>query len=274
MNVMHTFFIDDSGTKEYSDKSINLFCYGGIIVNNDDIALYTEKLRQLKRDYFNGDTPEIKSHWLRRPEKRLKLYLNPYEMKERALNSYTEKLFELMRTFNVHAIGVVVDKEGILQKYNKAHFYPSSICYEFLLQRIANYCTQYRVSKVSIIMDDMSGKTPKGKEWKKLLVDQHKNLRQGKSQFYRKWSQRSKMNYDSIDKNLKFVDSKDSELTQIADICAYNIMRQARDRWNNFDDEPLYKGYKWIMPIMHKNPSNEKIKKLNLELYVSLEKRG
>jgi hypothetical protein len=162
-------------------------------------------------------------------------------------------------TNRIRVIGVVIDKPKLYEKYTAHHFYPSSVAYEFLMQRVANFCTQYNINKVKVFLDDMSGKSPKGNDWKKLLIEQHKSLIEGRSSFYKTWENRKTMNYSCLDKKLTFLDSKDSNLIQIADLCAYDIMRQARDSWNNFDDEPLYKGYRDIMPIMHKNPTTRKI---------------
>lgn len=255
---MFIFYIDDSGTKEFTDPQNNFFSYGGVLVNNSETSTISSEIIDLKKRYFNNESPEIKSHWLRRPEKRDKYFLTPYSISNRALNSFTTELFEYITTIDIKAFGVVIDKQKLKDKYSNS-FYPSSICYEFLLQRIANVCTQLDIDKVMIVMDDMSGKTPKGKEWKKLLIQQHKKLLSGSSPFYRNWSQRTGMNYSKISKNLRFVDSKDSELTQVADLCAYNIMRQARDSWKNFDEAPLYAGYNWIKEIMHKCPTTNKI---------------
>lgn len=258
MSEEYMMYIDDSGTKEYADKTVNLFCYAGIILRREDANGYVQIIKQIKERYFSGNIPEIKSNWLRIPKERKKHFLIPYNITDRCLNSFTKELYKTINSFNLHVIGVVVDKVKLKEKYLKFNFYPSSICYEFILQRIANYSTQYKIPKVTIVIDDMSGKTPRGSEWKKLLIQQHKTLLQGNSPFYPKWSQRSNMNYNMINRHLYFRDSAQSQLIQIADLCAYNIFRQARESWNNFDKEPFYQGYKWILPIMHKSPDKNK----------------
>jgi hypothetical protein len=67
------------------------------------------------------------------------------------------------------------------------------------------------------------------------------------------------MDYSRRPDSIDFCDSLDSTLLQIADLCAYNVMRQGQDFWGNFDDEPFYNGYKWIKPIMHCNPNTKQI---------------
>ena len=57
---------------------------------------------------------------------------------------------------------------------------------------------------------------------------------------------------------IKFEDSYQNNFIQIADLCAYCVMRQARD-FKTFDGGHMYKGYKWIYPIMHRDPISRKV---------------
>jgi len=45
---------------------------------------------------------------------------------------------------------------------------------------------------------------------------------------------------------------------QLADLCAYSLMRQANDFYR-FDGARKYDGYESIYPIMHKDPKNKKV---------------
>jgi len=253
------FYIDDTGTKELADLRTYLFAYIGISIMEKNEDTIVEKISSLKMKYFKTTDVELKSTWLRIPEHRFMKYVKPYNISERELYYFTVELFNTIRLSPIHCIGSVVDKNRLLKTYRKILFDPSPVCYELLLQRIANYATQYFIDEVNIFIDDMSGKNITGSEWKELLIKYHRKLKKGYSPLYRTWIKRKKMDYSRICEDIVFIDSKDSVLIQIADLCAYNVMRQAREYWCNFDNPPFYKGYSWIKPIMHCNPKSGQI---------------
>ena len=174
------------------------------------------------------------------------------------LSVFAKRFYETIIKLPIHCIGSVVSKKGMKMKYSKVVFDPSPIAYELLLQHIANYLTQYSIEKIEIYFDDMSGKNPKGSEWKKLLIKQHENLKKGRSPLYKTWIKRKGMDYFKIPETIEFNDSSKNVYSQLVDMCAYNVMRQARD-YSTFDGDKMYEGYKWIKPIMHCDPTSRKI---------------
>jgi hypothetical protein len=253
------FYIDDTGTKEMSDIKNVFFAYIGLILNSKYENTIVDCINEIKYKYFSSSEVELKSNWLRIPSERFKRYIKPYGITERQLFSFTVDLFKEIVKLPIHCIGSVIDEDRLARKYKKVVFDPSPLCYELLLQRVANYATQYSIDLVNIFFDDMSGKNLTGSEWKNLLNKQHSKLKKGYSPLYRNWINRSKMNYARICKEIKFIDSRASTLIQLADLCAYNVMRQSRERWCCFDYPPYYKGYSWILPIMHRDPITGKI---------------
>ena len=255
-----TLYVDDTGTKESTDLRTRLFAYAGVVIFVQDESRLKESLIEIKERYF-GARPEIKSRWLRIPNERYKHYLKPFGLTEDQISDFVRELYDFVGRAPLRCLGAVVDKQRLRNQY-KRQFDPSPICYELLLQRLANLCTQYNVTKANVIFDDMDGKNVNGSEWKKLLQRQHRNLRKGYSPFYKNWDkqkQNRSMRYERISEELVFHDSRDDELIQIADLCAYNIFRQARDNWGSFDTEPLYDGYKWIKDRMHKSKQSGRI---------------
>jgi len=253
------FYIDDTGTKEFTDIKNILFAYVGVIMNETYEESIINNINQIKKKYFNTSEVELKSNWLRIPNERYRRYIKPYNLSEREIYIFSVELFKTIAKLPIHCIGSVIDKDRLSKKYKKVVFDPSPLCYEFLLQRVANYSTQYSIDLVNVFFDDMTGKNITGSDWKELLKKQHSNLKKGYSPLYRNWTKRLKMNYFSISKNIQFIDSKESLLIQIADLCAYNVMRQSRECWCNLDNPPFYKGYSWILPIMHRDPASGQI---------------
>jgi len=244
------FYIDDTGTKEIQDRERPLFAYVGLIIEESNEESVFGAINEIKREYFNTTDVELKSTWLRIPKHKKEKYLDPFRLTEENLTQFTTKLYEKIIELPIHCIGSVVDKEGLKSKY-KRPFDPSPVCYDLLLQHVANYMTQYNGDLVNIYFDDMSGKNLTGTSWETLLIKQHSQLKKGNSPFYKNWQTRSGMDYSKICDEIAFIDSKDSVLIQLADMCAYNVMRQARDYWGNCDKAPFYPYYQKIIPLMH-----------------------
>ena len=164
---------------------------------------------------------------------------------------------------DIRCLGVVLNKTTHQKKYQNS-YNPSSVCYEYLIQRVANFLNQMQGRLEKVVVDDMSGKTQAGNDWKNLLQDEHGRLKNNKKRIiYNTWTPNKKgldkMDYEAIgEASMTFIDSKQSFLVQIADLCAYNIMRQGKDHGGDFDAPPddCYQGYEWIRPIMHSSPSS------------------
>ncbi len=255
---MYRLFVDDTGTKEKEDAATDLFAYSGIILDSQKEQGVCASVAALKGRYFKTDSVELKSRWFRMPELRKEKYLSPYGLSDEAFKQFTSELFALISTSPIRCLGSVVSKAEMDKTYHKIVFDPSPVAYELLLQRVANFLTQYSIYQLGIVVDDMSGKNVKGSDWKELLVRQHGQLKLGKSPLYRTWKSRPGMDYSRMPKEIVFEDSSKSTPLQLADLCAYNVMRQARD-FHTFDGAEMYPGYKWIYPIMHKDPKTKKV---------------
>lgn len=252
------FYIDDTGTKEKTDSKTDIFGYCGIAIPEDKEAEVIEAVDQLKLGFFGNTKVELKSKWFRLPEHKSKNYLIPFGKSEDEFNDFSRSLFDLLNTKSIRGLGSVISKSGLQAKYTKTVFDASPVSYELLLQRIANLLTQFKADCTRIVFDDMTGKNKTGREWKRLLINQHRNLLLGNSPLYRTWKTRSKMNYDRIPREIVFVDSTQNNLIQVADLFAYNIMRQGRD-YKEFDGPKFYEGYSWIKSKMHSDPKSKKI---------------
>jgi hypothetical protein len=250
-------YIDDTGTKDLEDSNTNFFSYCGIIIERKNVRSSIDKIKHLKENLLDKSI-ELKSRWFRFPHIRKEKYLNPFNLTNADFTEFSTKLFSLICSLPIHCLGAVLDKERHISQYADP-YNPSAMCYELLLQHIANYLTQYDGYLSKIIIDDMTGKTKKGNDWKQLLINQHKEMKKGKSPLYRTWKTREKMDYSKIPDEIIFKNSEVSTMIQVADLCAYNVMRQGLRNWNNFDHKPYYIGYEWIKKIMHRCPSTGKI---------------
>jgi len=257
MTLTHIAYIDDSGTKEYGEGSQEYsirgksrhFIFGAILLNVQEASLLAKKIIDLKLSVFKDDSVEIKSTWLRFKQERGNRYLIPYELNEDELRNFVDDYYDIVISSRLVMLASVIDKIHMQEDYANP-WYPPAIAYEILLQRIE--VALDKNSSASVTIDDMTGKTPKGNEYKINLKQHHKKMIQHGSQLY------SGFTFDKIYKRLKFVNSAHSHLVQVADIISYNVLRQFRDYGGEWETEgleslPMYDHFK---RISHKFRSN------------------
>lgn len=110
-------------------------------------------------------------------------------------------------------------------------------------------------NSVSVIIDDMTGSTPKGNQYKRNLRRHHKQLKkEGSRLLPHKYTAKD---FDCLVSDIKFVDSAESHLIQVADIVAYNVYRQFVDFGQFWEekpdnDDPTLPTYEWFNSIAHK----------------------
>jgi hypothetical protein len=76
--VTHHLYIDDSGTREYSDTQkygrtkgkSRYFVYGSLLLTQRDASVLAWRLQRLKVRVFKTPHVEVKSNWLRIPDSR------------------------------------------------------------------------------------------------------------------------------------------------------------------------------------------------------------
>ena len=209
----HRLYIDDSGTKEYSPDgrydagNTRYFVLGGVLVAVGAEREIGAVLRSVKERHFGLADVEVKSNWLRMPEERRRRYLAPYGLDDGQLMSFTDEYYEHLLELEFTLVASVVDKRQMVERYREP-WAPPRVAYDLLLQRAQlemegeGFC--------AVEMDEMGGATR----------SQHARLLQDGSELQRD------MAFDRLVGNLRFVDSAQSELVQVADLAAYNVFRQ------------------------------------------------
>jgi hypothetical protein len=239
--LTHGFYIDDSGTKEYASDpndysavrgKSRYFVFCGALMSLVEAGRFSQKIIGAKVACFGTGKVELKSNWLRIPHERQKHYLTPYGIDDDALNRCVAEVYRLIRDADLMFIAAIVDKLHVQEDYPNPWYAPA-IAYELVLQRVQNELVPGK--SAAIIIDDMTGATPKGNQYKKNLQVQH--LRLGKFG----GSLRRSIKFDRIGTQ-KFVNSAISHLVQISDLAAYNVHRQFNqygEDWENPNAGPL-----------------------------------
>lgn len=233
----HVLYLDDSGTKEYGppDKPYaannpRYFVFGGALIAVPEAGRLTQRIQDLKRSCFGTNDVEIKSNWLRMPWEREKRYLQPFGLTEDRLERFVQNYYEMVATADLVLVAGVVDKQHMREDYGPNPWYAPAVAYEIVLQRVENELQG--VGRVSVVIDDMTGKTPRGNEYKENLKRHHARLRQRGSALLKGFE------FTCLS-GIKFVSSQASNLVQVADVVSYNVFRQFQDHGEAWEDAGL-----------------------------------
>ena len=226
MSANYVLYIDDSGTKEYEDdpSRYNLrgrgnsryFVLCGVLVSIKEAANTANEVIKCKVKHFGNDTVEIKSNWLRIFKEQEARYLIPYQINLDQLKTFTDEYYEIINKSNLMLIASIVDKLQMQEVY-KSPWYAPTVAYETLMMRVQADLTVN--DRLAIVIDDTTGKTPKGNDYRANMEKHHLRLKKHGSSLLRK------MTFHSLGTQ-RFVNSASSHLVQLADICAYNVHRQ------------------------------------------------
>jgi len=114
----------------------------------------------------------------------------------------------------------VVDKVHVAEDYTSPWYAPA-IAYEILLQRVVQEVKL--PTRVSVVIDDMTGATPKGRQYRANLEVHHARLKKNGSSLLKG------LDFAPLLPGIRFVDSARSHLVQVSDVVAYNVFRQFVD---------------------------------------------
>lgn len=261
--VKHFFFVDDSGSKNWEtpfarefieeppsrdDRNLgfwrgNYFVLAGIHVTGEKISEINPKLNQMKVDVFGTKHVEIKSVWLRIPEKRKKFYLDKFPVSEEDLVAFVKSWYNVLHEYesDIQIQAFVLDKRHFGERKRSEHS-PLQILSQVLFDRVELHPSV----KASIVFDQMEGRIKSVRhEQGDIIKISDKVLDLGS--FHEKYSHASS----------SFERSSNSNFLQMADTVAYNIFRQFVTfghewRKNNIDAMSSYEHFEKIKPNFYK----------------------
>jgi hypothetical protein len=231
--LTHVLYIDDSGTKEYGDPAeyqktrgkTRHFVFCGTLLTMKEASQLSQRIIDLKLARFGDDSVEIKSNWLRIPQERQQRYLDRYQITGAELDAFVEDYHVTFEAAQLDFIAAVVDKLHTQEDYGANPWYAPAIAYELLLQRVQQHVA--KGDSVAVIIDDMSGATPKGNQYKQNLKAQHARLKQ--------FGGKLKAGDFPCLATQTFANSASSHILQVSDLAAYNVHRQFRDHGDEWE---------------------------------------
>ncbi|HVG35539.1 MAG TPA: DUF3800 domain-containing protein [Pyrinomonadaceae bacterium] len=235
----HVLYIDDSGTKEYASRpedyrlarrgNSRYFVFCGALLTTAEAGRLRDRIVELKIEYFRRGDVEIKSNWLRIPYERQKRYLDKYSVSEERVRRFVDDYYKAINEFDLMFVAAIVDKLHMQEIYPRPWYAPA-VAYELILQRVQSELPA--PASVAIIIDDMSGATPKGNQYKRNLKLQHLSLMKYGS------SLRKGVAFPCLSSQ-RFINSAASHLVQVSDLAAYNVHRQFIQYGEEWETEGL-----------------------------------
>lgn len=232
--MLYKVFVDDSGSKDYKTPYTrdfvdnppplkgneefwrsNYFALCGVRVKQTEIGVIDGEISELKKNCFGTHKVEIKSTWMRIPDKRKKYYLDPYGIDAEALNKFGEDYIDLIARHadKMKLIGVVFDKRYYGdQKRNAGDGNPLLKTVQVLMEKV-----QYAGNINIITFDQFESSLSVDKGHHNRVMGIFRNNDGVETSFTDE--------YDNI-ADIEFKKSCDENFLQVADICAYNIHRQ------------------------------------------------
>jgi hypothetical protein len=239
-------FIDDSGSKQWDTPYArdfvehpparnnnnrnfwekNYFVLAGVYIDSETIARLNPLINDKKREVFGTKYVEIHSTWLRNPHQRRKQYLDKFGVTEDTLKDFIENFwYPLLENHpQIKIQAVVLDKRYF--KYQRTST-PLEIATQALFDRI-----ELRPDKTSRIVFDQMEAEVKSTKYEQGTILRIANHEIDLGAFFNHYSHTA----------ISFEESGISNFLQLADVSAYNILRQFVDH-----------GDKWDAPA----PSNE-----------------
>jgi hypothetical protein len=256
------FFIDDSGSKDWktpysqdfidhaptrNDQNIhfwreNYFVLAGVYVPGDILGAINERINKLKIKYFKDRHVEIKSEWLRIPEKRLRKYCQPFGVTDEELTQFTNEWYQVL-TDNKDVIQIqafVLDKRYF--KLKRAQYSPLQILTQVLLDRVQ---LNERAKECIIVFDQMDNEIYSEKhQHGAILKIADKEIDLGS--FHKHYTHTRPI----------FEKSRNTNLLQLADTIAHNVWRQFVHFGDVIDDETtsqkkFYPYFEKIIPNLY-----------------------
>ena len=219
----YLFYLDESGQREIG--SGDYFALSAVGVPLEQWHALDRQITDLKWSFFDDPDVEMKSSWFRIPREREAHYLSRYNVTDNDLTEFMDAIYDALLAHDVLIMAVVVDKRRFADRC-RAGETPLSVAYTVLFERIER-CLQKIDAYGLMIFDKIVDAEVKRVSYEKLLADQHKKHRDEGTEF---------VHVTRIVENLLFIRSSDNNGVQLADLCAYNVMRQFRDYGRSYHD--------------------------------------
>ena len=248
---MFLFYLDESGQREYNNKSSRHFVLGAVAISDGDWREWNGKINAIKQGCFGTTQVEWKSVNLRQPDKCRKFYLEPFGITPEKLTGAVGEMFSLINDAPITLFAAVIDKRQMMTKYVDP-FSSTEMAYQLLLERVAWFLSGCDNAPCGIIIHDLIQESveSKARSYQKATQEQHEKFQNPLSNGPAK--------NEKIIEGVHFLPTDQSNFLQVADLVAYNVYRQFADHWEQWDEgKPLsemtkYSFFERLLPKFYK----------------------
>lgn len=216
---MYFFYLDESGTPSLSAKSVQesrFFILGALALHESNWRAVDDYLTQVKQAFFPGvdfRQIEFKAGLIKSALAKAGTPQSPWPSldKEKVL-TLIDELYSIFEKIPFTMIFIAIDKLMLFQKYTKP-YPPYSVAFALLWQQAARFLRSLNPPELGIF-----------------VVDEHQETQKRLARFERiaeSLEQRSPRpaGLDIVIERPFFVNSKEFQVIQLADLCAYNARR-------------------------------------------------
>ncbi len=222
---MYFFYFDESGSRDpsvgtpnnpkdhiYVLTAVGLHERKWFTLNKNVSSIkltLAKKLASEGKGQFDLSECEVKSNWIRNPKEREKKSPFLHNLSEEDLGRLVRCFLEQPKALNAVVMTAVIDKRYLQDHLDHEKLHKKA--YEFLLERIEHYITEYHRNNLALmVMDDTS------KELNRAVAMKHAFFQRAGNQ---------NMRFQHIVEYPFFTRSELSNGVQLADLIAYNIYR-------------------------------------------------
>ncbi len=257
---MYFFYIDESGSRDLKDDDHRFFVLGALGISGVDWSLSEFALNTTRLAYFRADV-EIKSTWLRNPKARKAHYLDPAQLSEEEVSKAVDKIYDLLDTLNVVYFACVVDKVRLREKLFQLNYSPGLVrlAYYGLASMILDFLTSFDPPELGVLVHDIIDDRMKQEDTihKYLLTFQRDStdinwfkrlgliteetiskvvVETDREAMKQLLSRPTMENAELLVGGIHFVPSHQTVFLQVADLLAYNVLRQFEKHGHEWDE--------------------------------------
>lgn len=264
-------FIDDSGSKQwetpYSPDFVdnppprneqnrnfwqnNYFVLAGVHINSDLLSKLNPDINDAKERYFGTKHVEIRSSNLRNPQKQKKHYLDKYGITREQLQDFIEKHWYKILEDNKENIQL---QAFVLDKRYYLHPRKNRSCIELVAQCLFDRVELHPSRECEIVFDQMDA------EIQSTQHEQGKIVRIANKEVDLSSYRDGAYSHTSV----AFEKSDRSNLLQLADTVAYNVLRQFVDYGDSWEESgtplEMYSHFAKIADNFYHSPHTKQVK--------------
>lgn len=277
---MHFFYIDESGSRDLQDDAHPYFVLSAVGVADEDWSFADFLLNMTRLEGFNKHDIEIKSTWLRNPKAQQLNYLIPASLSKDELSQAVDNIYNTLDELKIVCFACVIDKVRLRQELFHVDYSPGllRLAYLSLIGMIINFLASFTPPQLGVLVHDViDNRATQANTVHKYLLDFQRDSTDliwfkklglvSEEEMSKLTSEVSRglmkqlldrpiiENAQLIVGGIHFMPSHQAVFLQIADLLAYNVLRQFQEHgkeWRSGKDIETTEQYEYFSKMSPK----------------------